>query len=238
MGLGRRALADSKKGLDDGSWRMNRRHGRRAGSLAVAALGMAILIGDQALGNDVFIIEPPPWIGSIIPYIETDKTFYDLGEEVHVLYRLTNLGDTTGWAISTDMEPQADIWVYGDVFGPGKWDFSVPGMWWDFYSHFSFEQGYYWLEPGGMLEFSGTWDMTDSSGMAVPPGTYMVSALAQSTTENVWVMGGILNGATITIMPEPGTLLLLGIGMAGAVITRRRKAASQAACGLRQEDEP
>lgn len=64
------------------------------------------------------------------------------------------------------------------------------------------------------------------------PGTYTVSVWAKSWGQNASGFGGdsfLSNGganytASFTVVPEPGTLALFGLGMAGLAVARSRRA--------------
>jgi hypothetical protein len=139
-------------------------------------------------------------------YIQTDKFVYDLGENVEILYRVTNLRDedvTFGFPNS----PEWNFWVEKD--GKNVWT-AVKG-WWTMVTVFT-------LGPGECREFPTyappcIWDMRDNENNLIDVGEYEV-------------IGGFDAGAAanyeysrvsvpITIIPEPATFLLLAVGIVG-----------------------
>jgi len=141
------------------------------------------------------------WLGPLydLEYVlQTDKPVYQLGEDVHVIQRLTNRasGDFT---MEFMQEPGFDLWVLEDgnrIWSQsGGWAFPV--VW------------YLTLGPGESVERQYTWDMTDDEGNPVGPGQYDLVGVPQRSEART----------QITIIPEPGTiaLMLLGLGL----LTRR-----------------
>lgn len=106
-------------------------------------------------------------------YMETDKSVYSLGENVQMLYRVTNLGDTevTFQFIST---AQWNFWV--DKDDTNIWR-QING-WYLSFTEFT-------LSPNESKEFSCDWDMRDTGGNLVAPREYDV-------------IGGLFNGGAGT----------------------------------------
>ena len=80
--------------------------------LSIAAMAEATPIDSNAIVQD-----------GIEYYMQTDKSVYDLGEEVEMLYRVTNLGDEdtiVGWVVADPlayydfrvMQGSSQIWQY------------------------------------------------------------------------------------------------------------------------------
>jgi hypothetical protein len=102
-------------------------------------------------------------------YIQTDKAVYKLGENVQMLYRVTNLGDqeVSMWFPHS---PVYNFWVAED--GQDIWR-AVNG-WWDVITTLV-------LAPGESKEFPDyyppqIWDMRDRDGNLVSPGKYTVTS--------------------------------------------------------------
>ena len=131
-------------------------------------------------------------------YIETDKIVYDLGEDVALVFRKTNLTD--------------ELW---DVrwLGRGS-DIIVEAMGEDFRRVWSAYRGGYTgpkrlqLPPGESVEIVDVWPQVDFRGTSkldddVPasPGMYRVTGSFLPTDVSVAV--------DITIIPEPATIVFL-----------------------------
>ena len=131
--------------------------------------------------------------------VETDKQVYQLGEPVHITCRLTNVS-MDEHTICVDVQGLVPC-VTQD--GQKLWD-GVGGGWLPAYwEHI--------LGPGEFLEDQWAWDMTTLDGTPVGPGGYEVSGCRIAGKPST----------TITIVPEPATLVLLAIGM-GASLLRRK----------------
>jgi len=150
-------------------------------------------------------------------YIQTDRAVYNLGENVEMLYRVTNVSDNPvdiekllncewGWThfIITD-DGNNDIWEW--LHGP------PPCGWTTLH-----------LEPGEFREHTKTWNMMNDNGtdqtfddFPVGPGSYNIMAeleILDLSYERVPV------SVSIEIVPEPTTLILFGLG---GLLLRRRK---------------
>ena len=146
--------------------------------------------------------------GGILPTpfeyaLETDKAIYQLGETVYATHTITNTLD-----VSVDLEfrkaPGFDLWVldYGETT-------------WQAYTLFLTVVWTRTFEPGEILEFDYTWDMTDNDGNPVLPGEYDMVGVNYGDDNHV-----ITN---ITIVPEPATVILMGLaGIYGAFFLNRR----------------
>jgi hypothetical protein len=100
-------------------------------------------------------------------YIQTDKAVYNLGENVKMLYRVTNLGDqeVNMWFPHS---PVYNFWVAKDQ----EHIWRAVNAWWDVTTTLV-------LAPGESKEFPDyeppqIWDMSDTDGNSVSPGRYTV----------------------------------------------------------------
>ena len=137
-------------------------------------------------------------------FIQADKDTYSLGENVDVLFKVTNLGNEV-LRIDTSY-PIMDIIIYekvGDVFNE-IWNWS----WDQIYPHgpVIFE-----LDPDEFVELNGIWpqiDLNDSLNpqdhTQVPPGPFRVSGYLNPTDTDVAI--------DVNIIPEPATIFLLCLG--------------------------
>ena len=151
-------------------------------------------------------------------YIQTDKSVYNLGEDVEILYRITNLTDQE-WEVMggaplriifvapKDAEWFESIWQWFEPGPPGPTGLR--------------------LEPGRSTEINETWPQIDMQGTPepgddtqVPPGIYRITGflfLHQHPTDTDVAVD-------VTIVPEPGSLILFVIGLPIAnYINRRRR---------------
>jgi len=118
-------------------------------------------------------------------YVETDKSFYYLGENIEILYRLTKLG-FPGAIIPCYQTPPLNIEVQKD--GETIW-MEVQGWW-----MVPIDLELRWGDP---CEIASCWDMNDFNDVTVEPGTYDVLGVIYDGI-------GIPDvGVQITILPEP-----------------------------------
>jgi len=134
-------------------------------------------------------------------YVQTDNAVYNLGENVEILYRVTNLREEEvtfsfpGW-------PEWNFWVEKDQ--ENIW--TAVSVWYTFPINFT-------LSPGEYKQYPLVWDMRDYKGnLLVDIGEYSV-------------IGGFDDGpggggydyskvsVDIMIVPEPSTIVLLALGL-------------------------
>ncbi|MCK4293106.1 MAG: hypothetical protein KAY65_07900 [Planctomycetes bacterium] len=148
-------------------------------------------------------------------YIHTDKAVYDFGEDVGVVYRITNLRDEK-FRIR-GLNPIRDIVVAAEK--ENNWR----ELWkWSWFQIGPAGPVVLDLEAGEATEISYHWPQTDLNGtfdiqddFQVLPGTYRVSGVLHTTHTRIDV--------DIAVIPEPGSFVLL-CGGAGLlrVLTRTR----------------
>ncbi len=148
-------------------------------------------------------------------YIQADKSIYDLGEDVEMLFRITNWR-TEEWSV-TGFFPIRDIIVEaeeGENFNQiWYWTWNKPGPAGPVVLR---------LQPNESAELNGIWPQIDLKGTidpiddtSVPPGIYRISGVLYPTDTSVAV--------NVTIIPEPATVVLLGTGLIGIILNEKRK---------------
>ena len=129
-------------------------------------------------------------------YIQTDNAVYNLGEDVEMLYRITNLTDEEV-LIGCSRSGEFDLWVQKD--GQTIWALAHWFTW--------FSPGVE-LSAGELQEISHNWDMKDDDGVLVEPGIYNVVGVMYNEPWNYYNNRGYTItevGVPITIIPEPAT---------------------------------
>jgi len=198
------------------SWEMGE-SGRKLCGVAIIAL--VVLAGGEGCWAGLVPVNSNSVIRDGIEYyIETDKVVYDLGEDVEMLYRITNwrdeiwevgaIGSTMNIVVSAkEGEAEREVWVWHWYRGGG------PGP-------VEFE-----LEPGEAKEISGVWRQIDYKGTiemdddtVALPGTYRVEAIFKYMDNRVVVREEPV-GVDIIVVPEPMAITLLALG--GLLLRRR-----------------
>ena len=171
--------------------------GHRATRVIMATVGMflSLAIDAKAINSNAIQLD------GIEYYIQTDKTTYLLGENVEMLYRITNLGQqsvtyTASWI------PIWNFWV--ESSGQSVWQ----GIHFKLAGHTSVT-----VEPGESVEFpdySFTWNLRDDTGEFVQPGYYdMIGGIDRFDNYYEYTKVGV----EILVIPEPATVALLGLGL-------------------------
>ncbi len=137
-------------------------------------------------------------------YFQTDKSLYELGENVEMLLRVTNVGLTDITFHFQDVmqyyftvkQNDTLIWHEPKAGAPSGSEFT--------------------LQPDQYKEYSITWDMLDDDGGLVSPGLYGVTGslhpvLLDEGDEYRYVPVSV----QVEIIPEPSTLCLLLAGFVG-----------------------
>jgi len=145
-------------------------------------------------------------------YLQTDKSNYDLGEEVQMLYRVTNLGNEDA-TFSFPHSPEWNFWVERD--GEDIWR-AVNG-WYMMITVFT-------LSSGESVEFPTDsqpyiWNMRDNGDNLVHVGEYnVIGGLYAGTGE----YDSTRVSVSIEIVPEPTSIALLGVGIVGIIFKKQR----------------
>ena len=111
----------------------------------------------------------PKVIDGIEFRVQTDKTFYNLGESVQMTFNVTNLTNEKV-NIGCYQAPEFNLSVEKDENNI-----------WELYNAFLFHSPGINLEAGESQELSYSWDMKDSDGYLVGPGTYHVVGIIYNT---------------------------------------------------------
>jgi len=157
-------------------------------------------------------------------YMQTNKSVYDLGEEVDMLYRVTNLREEDvmfGFAHGPESR-QCDFLV--EKNGEPVWDTIHWPVTWAFTS--------FVLEPSESKEYIQLWDMTYSEEWRGSGGRGGLPY--NEVTPGIHDITGVLNyfpsyeryipvSVEIQVIPEPATFGLLGIGLASLLARKRQK---------------
>jgi len=139
-------------------------------------------------------------IDNIEYYIQTDKSTYNMGEDVNMLHRVTNMGDQDV-TIQCNRIPQFNFRVKkngNDI--------------WSRYHFFLTKLSYIEIPVGSFIEKTFTWDMYNDNDYLIGPGIYDVVGVMYNSNTEVSV--------PITVIPEPVSLVLL---MTGSFVLIRKK---------------
>jgi len=177
-------------------------------TLALAGCAKANLIDSNSIFQD-----------GIEYYMQTDKAVYNLGENVEILYRVTNLtenpvdiGDVLGSGedLSANFfitqDDNTDIWEFLRVIPPAGW-------------------AMFHLEPYESRELQIAWDMISDNGTFFdhdddyPVGPSLYNITAELILSNAYSHKKVPVSVSIEIIPEPVSVLLFGL--AGLMLRKR-----------------
>jgi|GEM_PF-1925087 len=158
-------------------------------------------------------------------YIQTNKSVYNLGENVEILYRITNLADEEWWV--RGLAPVQDIVVaakegedFNEIWKWGWYNVPIAGP------------GVLSLQPNESAEISDIWPQIDwmetwelEDDAQVPPGTYRITGVLDGYRAWPEPPMGIHTSVSvdITIIPEPSSLVLFVVGLAVLNSVNRRR---------------
>jgi len=141
-------------------------------------------------------------VDNIEYYMQTNKSFYELGENVEMLYRVTNLGDEDVTIHFVDQvqyyftvrHDDNIIWYAPKLGQPAESELVIT--------------------PSSYKEYDETWDMFDNLGVLITPGNYEITGslhpiLLSQVDKDKYVPVSLF----IEIIPEPATILLFGLGV-------------------------
>jgi len=169
--------------------------------LAIAGCAKANLVNSNSIVED-----------GIEYYIQTNKSVYDLGEEVEILYSIINLSDEE--RTFEFMPPLLDILVAAKEGG------NLNTVWfWSWDRIFPHGPAVFRLEPSESVELSGIWPQLDLNGSweiedhtQVSAGTYGIGGRIGRSGFNDTIDNSYVT-VEITIIPEPSSLVLFVGGL-------------------------
>jgi len=179
----------------------------------IGVVTVALVLGFAGMARATLVDSNSIIQDGIEYYIQTDKAVYDLGEEVEMLYRVTNLRDESvtfgfGWY------PVYQFWVGKK----GEQIWSAIGTRLAVATKLTLMPGESRMFPDFRPPF--IWDMRDAENTLVGLGKYNV-------------VGGLYNGSghydytevevSIEIVPEPSSFLLFALGVFGIQAKHRNK---------------
>lgn len=137
-------------------------------------------------------------------YIQTDKPVYNLGENVEMLYRVTNLGDESV-TFSFGWDPVYQFWVEQDE----EEIWRAIGTRLPIVLNLTLNPGEFREFPDSFLPPNFAWNMRDNGGNLVDLGNYnMIGGLYDSLGNYDYTKVAV----SIEIIPEPASFLLLALG--------------------------
>jgi hypothetical protein len=149
-------------------------------------------------------------------YIQTDKSVYKLGENVEMLFRVTNLRDETV-LIGCSQSPEFNLL--------GKRDEEI--LWLANNSFLAYSPGVVFSAGEfKILPANNIWDMTDYNGRRIEPGIYSVIGIMYNQPWNYYNHKNYIPTeveVSITIIPEPSSLAFLGMGLAGLLVRSKKR---------------
>jgi hypothetical protein len=177
---------------------------------AIITIGLVSLI----LGIAPFAMATPD-SNSIVKdnieyYMQINKSVYDLGESVEMLYRVTNVGEE----IAIFDFPLAEIEQC--LFTVENEEVRIWGRRVDF----SRVVSRFVLDPGEFKAYTKIWNMTNDNGTESPKDDWLISPGTYSVVGRLNLTGETYSGdettrvaVPITVIPEPATFLLFGTGL-------------------------
>jgi len=166
--------------------------------VGVVVLGLLALPAQATLVDSNSIIRD-----GIEYYMQTDKSIYDLGENVEMLYRVTNLGgeDVMFGFTSGPVDDRCDYMV--DQNGERIWDnLGRPRT--RVLTSFT-------LSTLESMEYTYYWNMTDLDDNPIIPGYYDITG-ALGDLRAIYADRYVPVSVYIQVIPEPATLVLLAAG--------------------------
>lgn len=159
--------------------------------LWMAAIAIAMPVNSNAVVLD-----------DIEYYIQTDKAVYNLGQDVQMLYRITNLGDEDVTFILPNY-PVWNFWVEKD--GENIW--TAVGGWHYTITEFTLSPGVYREFPDSWFYPPYIWHMRDDENNLINIGEYdVIGGLDGGTVHYDTIVA-----VPINVVPEPASFLLFAL---------------------------
>jgi hypothetical protein len=190
----------------------NHQHFLRRKSMKIRFLAMVIVLIAAVSFVNAAIVSNSLVVDDIEYYIETNDSMYDLGENVEMLFRVTNLRNQDV-DILCSRDPEMNFLIQQN--GETVW---------------SLMETWFWYSPGVEIlageseELIYIWDKKDSSGIPLGAGVYDVFGVIYNEPWNDLNYGTYTPtevGVEVTIIPEPCSILILGLG--GLLLRKRSK---------------
>lgn len=181
-------------------WERKRREKMKRKIVKITAL--AVIMWFSTAANATTVNWNAIEVNDIEYYMQTDKAVYNLGENVEMLYKVTNLSNANV-TFSFGGDPEWNFWVEKD--GENIWT-AVQG-WWLIGSGFT-------LSPNEFKEYTYEWNMQDNEEDLVNLGEYdVIGGLdgGTSISSKKWEFTEV--AVPITIVPEPCSLTLFITGL-------------------------
>ena len=177
--------------------------------VGVVVLGLLAVPAQATLVDSNSIIQD-----GIEYYMQTDESIYDLGENVEMLYRVTNLGDEDVMFLFNcgPADDRCDYLV--DQNGERIWD--------NLRRPHTRAFSYFTLNALESMEFTLSWDMTDLDDNQIVPGYYDITGVLGNLDID-YADRYVPVSVYIQVVPEPATLFLVGSGLVGVLSRNRRK---------------
>jgi hypothetical protein len=154
-------------------------------------------------------------------YIQTDKSIYNLGEDVNLLYRVTNFRSDE-WTVGY-MPPLLDILVATKEGG------NSDTLWFWSWDKWSAGPAIFHFQPGESVELNGIWPQIDLNGsweivddFQVSPGVYEVGGRIGKSGFNDMISNAPVT-LEITVIPEPSSLALFMVCLFALIKNRGAK---------------
>ena len=144
-------------------------------------------------------------IDNIEYYIQTDKSTYNLGDDIKMLYRITNLSGNDV-SIRCYHIPPINLLVR-------KNNLNI----WSKYKSFLGTFTSINISDGDFIDNTFTWDMYDYNDNLIEPGIYDIVGITYNVPPEIEV------AVPITVIPEPITLVLLTTGSLVFIRKKRGK---------------